>query len=75
VHAFAQFGSTGGKALCAHRAGIRCACGKHGLAQGSACLMAQMTAGVCISGLAHLPAQGLVVILSNRPGMCTVNAL
>jgi 1-acyl-sn-glycerol-3-phosphate acyltransferase len=49
--------------------------GDHGLAQGSAWLMAQMTAGVRTSGLEHIPAQGPVFILSNHPGMTDTVAL
>lgn len=49
--------------------------GDHGLAQGSAWLMSQMTAGVQVSGLAHIPAQGPVFILANHPGMTDTVAL
>lgn len=57
----------------AHEFDIRV--GDHGLAQGSAWLMAQMTAGVHTSGLEHLPAQGPVIILANHPGMTDTVAL
>jgi putative hemolysin len=49
--------------------------GDHGLAQGSAWLMNQMTAGVRTSGLEHIPAQGPVFILANHPGMTDTVAL
>lgn len=49
--------------------------GDHGLAQGSAWLMSQMTAGVQTAGLAHIPAQGPLFILSNHPGMTDTVAL
>lgn len=49
--------------------------GEHGLAQGSAWLMAQMTAGMHTSGLEHIPAQGPVFILANHPGMTDTIAL
>ncbi|MDO9003931.1 MAG: 1-acyl-sn-glycerol-3-phosphate acyltransferase [Aquabacterium sp.] len=49
--------------------------GDHGLAQGSAWLMSQMTAGVCTTGLEHIPAQGPVFILANHPGMTDTVAL
>lgn len=49
--------------------------GDHGLAQGSAWLMSQMTAGVHTSGLENIPAQGPVFILANHPGMTDTVAL
>lgn len=49
--------------------------GDHGLAQGSAWLMDQMTAGLRTQGLEHIPAQGPVFILSNHPGMTDTVAL
>lgn len=49
--------------------------GDHGLAQGSAWLMSQMTAGVRTMGLEHIPAQGPVFILANHPGMTDTVAL
>lgn len=49
--------------------------GDHGLAQGSAWLMSQMTAGVRTMGLEHIPAKGPVFILANHPGMTDTVAL
>lgn len=49
--------------------------GDQGLAQGSAWLMSRMTAGLQVSGLEHIPAEGPVVILSNHPGMTDTVAL
>lgn len=49
--------------------------GEHGLAQGSAWLVEQMTAGLRTSGLAHIPAEGPVFILANHPGMTDTVAL
>lgn len=49
--------------------------GEHGLSQGSAWLMGQMTSGLVTSGLAHVPPEGPVVILSNHPGMTDTVAL
>lgn len=49
--------------------------GDHGLAQGSAWLMGQMTAGVRTTGLENIPAQGPVFILANHPGMTDTVAL
>lgn len=49
--------------------------GAHGLAQGSAWLVAQMTAGLRTSGLEHIPAEGPVFILANHPGMTDTVAL
>ncbi|MDM0110038.1 1-acyl-sn-glycerol-3-phosphate acyltransferase [Variovorax sp. J22R24] len=49
--------------------------GEHGLAQGSAWLMSQMTAGIVTSGLEHVPPQGPVIILANHPGMTDTVAL
>ena len=60
-------------ALTAHEFDTRV--GAQGLAQGSAWLMGRMTAGLVTSGLAHVPAQGPVVILANHPGMTDTVAL
>jgi hypothetical protein len=60
-------------ALTAHEFDARV--GAHGLAQGSAWLVDRMTAGLATSGLAHVPAQGPVVILANHPGMTDTVAL
>lgn len=60
-------------ALTAHEFDTRV--GDQGLAQGSAWLMAQMTAGVRVTGLAHVPAEGPAVILANHPGMTDTVAL
>jgi len=60
-------------ALTAHEFDSRV--GEHGLAQGSAWLMGQMTAGMRTSGLEHIPAQGPVFILANHPGMTDTVAL
>ncbi|MBA4109289.1 MAG: glycerol acyltransferase [Leptothrix sp. (in: Bacteria)] len=49
--------------------------GDHGLAQGSAWLIGQMTAGVRTTGLENIPAQGPVFILANHPGMTDTVAL
>ncbi|HIV70085.1 MAG TPA: hypothetical protein H9903_04045 [Candidatus Aquabacterium excrementipullorum] len=49
--------------------------GEQGLAQGSAWLVDQMTAGLHTSGLEHIPAQGPVFILANHPGMTDTVAL
>lgn len=49
--------------------------GEHGLAQGSAWLIDQMTAGIRTSGLAHIPVEGPVFILANHPGMTDTVAL
>lgn len=60
-------------ALTAHEFDSRV--GDHGLAQGSAWLMRQMTSGVRTTGLEHIPAQGPVFILANHPGMTDTVAL
>ena len=60
-------------ALTAHEFDTRV--GAQGLAQGSAWLMGRMTAGIVTSGLAHVPAQGPVLILANHPGMTDTVAL
>jgi len=60
-------------ALTAHEFDTRV--GSDGLAQGSAWLMKQMTAGLQTSGLEHIPAQGPVFILANHPGMTDTVAL
>lgn len=60
-------------ALTAHEFDIRV--GREGLAQGSRWLMGQMTAGLRVAGLAHIPAQGPVFILANHPGMTDTVAL
>ncbi|MBS0430204.1 MAG: 1-acyl-sn-glycerol-3-phosphate acyltransferase [Proteobacteria bacterium] len=49
--------------------------GLHGLSRGGDWLVRQMTAGLQVTGLAHVPAQGPVVILSNHPGMTDTVAL
>lgn len=49
--------------------------GDHGLAQGSAWLMSQMTAGVHTCGVENIPARGPVFILANHPGMTDTVAL
>jgi len=49
--------------------------GAHGLSQGSAWLMAQMTAGLRTTGAEQVPAHGPVVILANHPGMTDTVAL
>jgi putative hemolysin len=49
--------------------------GREGLAQGSDWLMQQMTAGLRVSGLSHIPAQGPVFVLANHPGMTDTVAL
>ena len=49
--------------------------GAHGLSQGSAWLVAQMTAGLRTTGAEQVPAQGPVVILANHPGMTDTVAL
>lgn len=60
-------------ALAAHEFDARV--GEHGLAQGSAWLMTQMTAGLRTTGQEHIPAQGPVFILANHPGMTDTIAL
>ena len=49
--------------------------GAHGLSQGSAWLMAQMTAGLRTWGAEQVPAHGPVVVLANHPGMTDTVAL
>ena len=60
-------------ALAAHEFDARV--GEHGLAQGSAWLMKQMTAGLHTTGLEHIPPHGPVFILANHPGMTDTIAL
>jgi 1-acyl-sn-glycerol-3-phosphate acyltransferase len=48
---------------------------QHGLSEGGAWLLAQMSAGLSTAGLEHLPAKGPVFILSNHPGMTDTVAL
>jgi len=49
--------------------------GAYGLSQGSAWLVAQMTAGLRTTGAEQVSAQGPVVILANHPGMTDTVAL
>jgi hypothetical protein len=49
--------------------------GMYGLSEGSEWLMRQMTAGLQVSGQAHVPPHGPVVLLSNHPGMTDTVAL
>lgn len=60
-------------ALTAHEFDARV--GTRGLAGGSAWLMAQMTAGLRVSGQEHIPPHGPVFILANHPGMTDTVAL
>lgn len=49
--------------------------GMYGLSEGSEWLVHQMTAGLQVSGHAHVPSDGPVVLLSNHPGMTDTVAL
>lgn len=49
--------------------------GCHGLAQGSAWMVQQMSAGLQVRGADQVPASGPVVILANHPGMTDTVAL
>lgn len=49
--------------------------GLHGLSEGSEWLVRQMTTGLQVTGQAHVPPDGPVVVLSNHPGMTDTVAL
>lgn len=49
--------------------------GAHGLAAGSAWLVKQMSGGLAVAGLGHIPRQGPVFVLANHPGMTDTVAL